>query len=155
LTFLRGNRSGRRLKIGVVVSRFNEKVTDKLLQGALEGLEACGVSQRNVDVVSVPGAFEIPGAAKKLIQANKLDAVVCLGAVIKGQTEHSTFVSSAAQQGILQVSLESGVPCTFGVLTTDTVEQAIQRAGGSYGNKGYEAATDAVEMANLYKRIGS
>lgn len=155
MTILRGDRSGRRLKIGVVVSRFNEKVTDKLLQGALEGLEACGVSQRNVDVVSVPGAFEIPGAAKKLIQASKLDAVVCLGAVIKGQTEHFTFVSSAAQQGILQVSLESGVPCTFGVLTTDTVEQAMGRAGGLFGNKGYEAATDAVEMANLYKRLAN
>lgn len=150
----RGDHSGRKLKVGVVVSRFNEKVTNKLLRGALDGLKDCGVAQKNVNVVSVPGAFEIPGAAKKLIQAGKLDAVVCLGAVIRGETDHSTFVSSAAQQGILQVSLESGIPCTFGVLTTDTVEQAVERAGGSFGNKGYEAATDAVEMANLYKRIG-
>ena len=155
MTNLRGDHSGRRLKIGVVVSRFNQKVTDKLLQGALEALEACGVSKRNIDVVSVPGAFEIPAVVKKLIQTKKMDAVVCLGAVIRGETEHSTFVSSAAQQGILQVSLESGIPCTFGVLTTDTVEQAMGRAGGSHGNKGYEAATDAVEMANLYKRLGN
>jgi 6,7-dimethyl-8-ribityllumazine synthase len=151
----RGDRAGRKLNIGVVVSRFNEKVTDRLLRGALDGLEACGVSKRNVDVVSVPGAFEIPGATKRLIKAKKVDAIVCLGAVIRGQTEHFTFVSSAAQQGIMQVSLESGIPCTFGVLTTDTVDQAMERAGGSFGNKGYEAATDAVEMANLYRSIGS
>lgn len=154
MSVTRGEHSGRKLKIGVVVSRFNEEVTSRLLSGALSALEACGVALKNTFVVSVPGAFEIPGAAKRLIEAKNVDAVVCLGAVIRGETEHFHYVSSAAQQGVLRVSLDSGVPCTFGVLTTNSADQAMERAGGDQGNKGYEAATDAVEMADLYRRIG-
>ncbi|MGH9198168.1 MAG: 6,7-dimethyl-8-ribityllumazine synthase [Acidimicrobiia bacterium] len=144
---------GRGLKVGVIVSRFNEEITKRLLEGALEGLAEAGVKKRSQKVLSVPGSFELAGAAKKLAQSGKVDAVVCLGAVIKGESEHFTFVASAAQQGILQAGLETGIPITFGVLTVENIDQALARSGGADGNSGYEAALDAVEMANLYQQI--
>lgn len=149
----RGLRQGRGLRIGVVVSRFNPEVTDRLLEGALQALADAKVSKRSIRVVEVPGAFELPGAALELARAGRIDSIVCLGAVIRGETDHFHFVSAAAQQGILRVGLDTGVPVTFGVLTTDTLERALDRAGGKRGNKGYDAALDAVEMANLYKEI--
>ena len=150
---LRGNLRGKGLRVGVVVSRFNEEITKRLEAGALQALEELGVSKRSITLVSVPGAFEIPGAAARFSASGKVDAIVCLGAVIRGETEHFAYVAAAAQQGVLRVGLDSGLPVTFGVLTTDTVDQAWERSGGSYGNKGYEAAADAVEMANLYRSI--
>jgi 6,7-dimethyl-8-ribityllumazine synthase len=148
---LRGQIKGSGLKIGIVVSRFNPKVTDRLLEGALRALDETGVSRDNVTVVSVPGAIEIPGAAKRL--APKVDAIVALGAVIRGETEHFTYVCKAAQEGVLQVALDSGKPVIFGVLTTDSSEQALERTGGAKGHKGYDVARDAVEMANLYRLL--
>ena len=148
---LHGERKGAGLRVGVVVSRFNEGVTDALLEGCLEGLDEARVSSDAVTVVSVPGAFELPGVAHRLAASGAVDAVVCLGAVIRGQTEHFTFVAAAAQEGILRVSLDTGIPIIFGVLTTDDMAQATERAGGPAGNKGYESALDAVEMANLYR----
>jgi len=150
---LTGSHSGKGLRIAVVTSRFIEEVTSRLHQGCLEGLRSAGVSSRSITKVWVPGAFEIPGAAAKLAEKGKIDAVVCLGAVIRGETEHFTYVCKAAQEGILAASLATGVPMSFGVLTTDDFEQALDRAGGRYGNKGYEAAFAAVEMANLYRII--
>lgn len=150
---IRGDLNGRGLKIGIVVSRFNQRITQRLLEGAEHALEEAGVSADTVTTVSVPGAFEIPGAAKRLACRSKVDAIVCLGAVVRGQTEHFTYVSKAVQEGVLAVSLETGVPITFGVLTTDDFEQAMARTGGDLGHKGYEAAQDAVEMANTYRLI--
>ncbi|MGH2705437.1 MAG: 6,7-dimethyl-8-ribityllumazine synthase [Actinomycetota bacterium] len=150
---IRGEHNGGELRIGVVASRFNEEITSRLLEGALKALEIAGVAGESVLVVSVPGAFEVPGAAAQLASSKRVDAVVCLGAVVRGETEHFTFVAAAAQEGILRASLDTGVPMTFGVLTTDTVEQALERAGGEAGNKGYEAALDAVEMATLYREL--
>lgn len=150
----RARLDGKRLRVGVVVSRFHEEVTKRLLEGAMQALAEAKVRKRDMLVVSVPGAFELAGAAKRLALSGRMDAIVCLGAVVRGETEHFTYVASAAQQGILEVGLESGIPVTFGVLTTETVDQAIERSGGVEGNKGYEAALDAIEMANLYKEIG-
>lgn len=149
----RGAPKGRGLRVGVVVARFNQEVTDRLLDGAMQAFRSSGVSKRAITVVSVPGAFEIPGAAQQLARSKKVHAVVCLGAVIRGETEHFHFVSAAAQEGILRVGLEAGIPVTFGVLTTNTVEQALERSGGKRGNKGYDSALDAVEMASLYKDL--
>lgn len=153
MKFLTGSRSGRGLRVGVVVSRFNQEVTDRLLDGALDALEEAKVPRRRRVVLGVPGALELPGAAYRLAASGKVDAVVCLGAVIRGETPHFEYVSAGAQQGILKAGLSSGIPVTFGVLTCDTVEQAMQRSGGKWGNKGSEAALDAVEMANLYREI--
>jgi 6,7-dimethyl-8-ribityllumazine synthase len=148
---LRGQIKGSGLKIGIVVSRFNPNITDRLLEGALRALDETGVSRDDVTVVSVPGAVEIPGAAKRL--APKVDAIVTLGAVIRGETEHFTYVCKAAQEGVVRVALESGKPVIFGVLTTESSEQALARTGGPKGHKGYDVARDAVEMANLYRLL--
>jgi 6,7-dimethyl-8-ribityllumazine synthase len=150
---LQGEHDGSNLRIGVVVSRFNESVTDALLKGALEGLEEAKVPSDAVTVASVPGAFELAGTAGRLAATGTVDAVICIGAVIRGQTDHFTFVAAAAQEGILRVSLDTGIPIIFGVLTTDDYDQAEDRAGGAAGNKGYESALDAVEMANLYRSL--
>jgi 6,7-dimethyl-8-ribityllumazine synthase len=147
------DRSGKKLRIGLVVSRFNAPVTEGLLQGAFRGLKSAGVSKRAVTLLRVPGAFELPGASQRLALTGDVDAIVCLGAVIRGETEHFTFISSAAQQGIMEVMLSTGVPIIFGVLTTETGEQALARSGEDDSNKGYEAALDAVEMANLYRNL--
>lgn len=151
---IRGDRGkGRGLKIGVVFSRFHSQITDRLLEGALEGLRDAGVSSRSTTVVSVPGAFELPLAAKRLARSRKADAVVCIGAVIRGETEHFTYVCKAAQEGVLAVSLELELPVTFAVLTTDDWQQAMDRARPGGANKGYQAARDAVEMANTLRLL--
>lgn len=150
---LQGERSGKSLTVGVVVSRFNQAITDRLLDGAIQALEDAGVSPKKVILVSVPGAFELGWAAKQLVERKSPDAVVCLGAVIRGETEHFTYVCKAAQEGVLGVALSTGVPVTFGVLTTETVEQAMKRSTAGPSNKGYEAAGDAVELAGLYRAL--
>lgn len=152
-SLIKGDFRGDRLKIGIIVSRYNPEITSRLLRGAQEALSAAGVGDDQVKVVSVPGAFEIPGVAKRLASSGGVDAIVCLGAVVRGETEHFTYVSKAVQEGVLAVSLETGVPITFGVLTTEDVDQALARTGGELGDKGYEAAHDAVEMANTYRLI--
>ncbi|CEQ12959.1 6 [[Clostridium] sordellii] len=141
------------LKIGIVVGRFNEFIVSKLLGGALDGLKRHGVDENNIDVAWVPGAFEIPLIAKKMAKNEKYDAIICLGAVIKGSTPHFDYVCAEVSKGIASVSLSSEKPVIFGVLTTDTIEQAIERAGTKAGNKGYESAVTAIEMANLLKQF--
>lgn len=144
---------GTDLKIGVVVGRFNEFITAKLLDGALDGLKRHGVSQENIDIAWVPGAFEVPLIAKKMAEANKYDAIIGLGTVIRGSTTHYDYVCNEAAKGIASVSLSTGVPIIFGIVTTETIEQAIERAGTKVGNKGYDSAVSAIEMANLSKLI--
>jgi 6,7-dimethyl-8-ribityllumazine synthase len=141
------------LKIGIVAGRFNEFIVSKLLSGAVDGLKRHGVEDEKIDIVWVPGAFEIPLVAGKMAMSDKYDAVICLGAVIKGSTSHYDYVCSEVSKGIAQVSLNSGKPVIFGVLTTDSIEQAIERAGTKAGNKGYDSAVTAIEMANLLKNI--
>ena len=141
------------LKFGIIVGRFNEFIGGKLLSGALDGLKRHGVEEDEIEIAWVPGAFEMPLIAKRLAKSGKYDAVICVGAVIRGSTPHFDYVSSEVSKGIASVSLETGVPVIFGVLTTDTIEQAIERAGTKSGNKGYDAAVTAIEMANLLKQI--
>jgi 6,7-dimethyl-8-ribityllumazine synthase len=149
-----GNLIGKGLKIGLVVGRFNEFITGKLLSGALDALKRHGVEESDVDVAWVPGAFELPVIAQKMVSLKKYDAVICLGAVIRGSTPHFDYVAAEVSKGVAKVSLDSGVPVVFGVLTTDTIEQAIERAGSKAGNKGWEAAATAIEMSNLVRTIG-
>ncbi|WP_209122503.1 6,7-dimethyl-8-ribityllumazine synthase [Alkalihalobacillus sp. BA299] len=144
-----GNLVGSGLKVGIVVGRFNEFITSKLLGGAEDALKRHGVAEEDVDIAWVPGAFEIPLAAKKMAETNKYDAVITLGTVIRGATPHFDFVCNEAAKGVSSLSLQTGIPVIFGVLTTDTIEQAIERAGTKAGNKGWEAAAAAIEMANL------
>jgi 6,7-dimethyl-8-ribityllumazine synthase len=144
---------GSGLKVGIVVGRFNEFITSKLLGGALDGLKRHGVDENDVDIAWVPGAFELPLIAKKLVNTGKYDAVIGLGTVIRGATSHYDYVCNEAAKGMASVSLETGVPVIFGLLTTENIEQAIERAGTKSGNKGYEAAVSAIEMANLGKMI--
>ena len=141
------------IKIGIVVGRFNEFIGGKLLEGAYDGLERHGVERGHIDVAYVPGAFEIPLIAKKMAKSKKYDAIICLGAVIKGATSHYDYVCSEVSKGIANVSLECEIPVLFGVLTTNNIEQAIERAGTKAGNKGYECAVAAIEMVNLIKAI--
>lgn len=141
------------LKIGIIVGRFNEFIGGKLLSGAIDGLVRHGVEEDNIEISWVPGAFEIPLVAKKMAKSQKYDAVICLGAVIRGATPHFDYVSSEVTKGVASVSLETEVPVIFGVLTTDSIEQAIERAGTKAGNKGYDAAVTAIEMANLLKEF--
>lgn len=141
------------LKIAIVAGRFNEFITSKLIGGALDALKRHGVEDDNIDLVWVPGAFEIPLIAKKVAQQKQFDAVICLGAVIRGSTPHFEYVSSEVSKGIANVGLEIGVPVIFGVLTTDTIEQAIERAGTKAGNKGFDAAMTAIETVNLIKQL--
>ncbi|MDV2582120.1 6,7-dimethyl-8-ribityllumazine synthase [Alkalibacillus haloalkaliphilus] len=137
------------LKVGIVVGRFNAFITEKLLDGALDGLKRHGLSEDNIEVAWVPGAYEIPLATKKMIEHGDYDAVITLGTIIRGATPHFDYVSGEVAKGTSSVSLDTGVPVIFGVLTTDTIEQAVERAGTKAGNKGYEAAVSAIEMANL------
>ena len=141
------------IKVGIVASRFNEFITSKLLSGAMDGLVRHDVREEDVDVAWVPGAFEIPLLAKKMAECGRYDAVICLGAVIRGATSHYDYVCAEVSKGIAQVSLATGVPVLFGVLTTDTIEQAVERAGTKAGNKGFDCATSAIEMANLVHAI--
>jgi 6,7-dimethyl-8-ribityllumazine synthase len=140
-------------KFALVVSRFNDFITAKLLSGALDALVRSGAADEDLEVVKVPGAFEIPLVAKKMAKTGRFDAVICLGAVIRGSTPHFDYVSAEVSKGIAMVGMESEIPIIFGVITTDTIEQAIERAGTKAGNKGWSAAIDAVEMANLFELI--
>ena len=142
-----------KMKVGIVAARFNEFITGKLLSGALDGLSRHGVEGDDIDIAWVPGAFEIPLIASKMAKSGKYDAVICLGAVIRGSTSHYHYVCAEVSKGIATVSLNSDVPVMFGVLTTDTIEQAIERAGAKAGNKGYDCALGAVEMVNLIRAI--
>lgn len=144
---------GTQLKVGIVVGRFNEFINDKLLAGAVDGLKRHGVADDNIEVVWVPGAFEVPFIAKKMAEGKKYDAVIGLGTVIRGATTHYDYVCNEAAKGIAQVGLQTGVPTIFGIVTTETIEQAIERAGTKAGNKGYDAAVAAIEMANLTKLL--
>jgi 6,7-dimethyl-8-ribityllumazine synthase len=141
------------IKVGIVASRFNEFIVSKLVGGAMDGLVRHDVKDEDITVAWVPGAFEIPLAAKKMAQSGKYDAVICLGTVIRGETSHYDYVCAEVSKGIAQVSLESGVPVMFGILTTDTIEQAVTRAGTKAGNKGYDCALGAIEMVNLMKQL--
>lgn len=147
--FIDGNLDAKDFRFGVIVSRFNSFICDRLLEGALDTLIRHGADDKQITVARVPGAFEIPLAAKKMAASGKYDAVVCLGAVIRGGTPHFDYVCSEVTKGVASVSLDSGLPIAFGVLTTDSVEQAIERAGTKAGNKGTEAAMSAIEMVNL------
>jgi 6,7-dimethyl-8-ribityllumazine synthase len=148
-----GHLIGTDLKVGIVVGRFNEFITSRLLGGAQDALKRHGVEENNVDVAWVPGAFEIPLIAKKMADSKKYDAVITLGTVIRGSTPHFDYVCNEAAKGVSNASMHSGVPVIFGVLTTDTIEQAVERAGTKAGNKGWEAAASAIEMANLVKTL--
>jgi 6,7-dimethyl-8-ribityllumazine synthase len=150
---LRGGRSGAGLRVAVAVGRFNEQITRRLLNGALGALRTCGVPEDQVDVAWVPGAYDLPVVAQTLVRSGRYDALVCLGCVIRGETTHDRYVALAATTGLMQVSLEAALPVTFGVLTTQTLEQAEARSGGAHGNKGEDAALAAVELANLLRQI--
>lgn len=147
--YIEGKPKGDGKKMGIVVSRFNDFITSRLLEGALDALARTGVADEDISVVRVPGAFEIPLAAKWLSASGDFDAVICLGAVIRGETPHFDYIAGEAAKGISQLNMEFSMPVVFGLLTTDTIEQAIERAGGKSGNKGFEAALAAVEMASL------
>lgn len=142
------------LKFGIVVTRFNSFISDRLLEGAKDALRRSGGEDENCSVVRVPGAFEIPLAVKKMVKSGQYDAIICLGCIIRGATPHYAYIATEVTKGIASLSLESEIPVAFGVLTTDTIEQAIERAGTKIGNKGFDAAMSAIEMANLLKEIG-
>ncbi|AKL96949.1 6,7-dimethyl-8-ribityllumazine synthase RibH [Clostridium aceticum] len=148
-----GKLTSKDLKFGIVIGRFNEFIGSKLLDGALDAIRRHGGEEENISICWVPGAFEIPLAAKKMAKSQNYDAVICLGAVIRGATPHFDFVANEVAKGVAHVGLELEVPIIFGVLTTDTIEQAIERAGTKAGNKGFEAAVTAIEMVNLFKTI--
>ena len=148
---LEGKLTAEGLRIGIVAARFNEFITNKLVSGAIDALTRHGASAENMTMAWVPGAFEIPLAAQKMANSGKVDAVICLGAVIRGSTPHFDYVSNEVTKGVAHVGLQTGVPTVFGVLTTDSIEQAIERAGTKAGNKGFDAAMTAIEMANLLK----
>jgi 6,7-dimethyl-8-ribityllumazine synthase len=150
---LEGNVIGKGLKIGIVAARFNEFIVSKLVSGAEDALVRHGVNTDDIDLAYVPGAFEIPLTAQKMAGSGKYDAVICLGAVIKGSTSHYDYVCAEVSKGIATVGMNTGVPTLFGVLTTDNIEQAVERAGTKAGNKGYDAACSAIEMVNLMKAI--
>ncbi|MEE8448332.1 MAG: 6,7-dimethyl-8-ribityllumazine synthase [Thermodesulfobacteriota bacterium] len=143
------------LKFAIISSRFNDFVGDKLIQGALEALTRTGARDEDVDIIKVPGSFEIPQAARLAVDSDKYDAVICLGAVIRGATPHFEYVAAEVSKGVARISLESKIPVVYGILTTDNIEQAIERAGTKGGNKGWDAALTAVEMVNLFKAMGS
>lgn len=148
---LEGKLTAEGLRIGIVAARFNEFITNKLVSGAIDALTRHGALEENMTMAWVPGAFEIPLAAQKMANSGHFDAVICLGAVIRGSTPHFDYVSNEVTKGVAHVGLQTGVPTVFGVLTTDTIEQAIERAGTKAGNKGFDAAMTAIEMANLLK----
>ena len=150
---LEGNVVAKGIRVGIVAARFNEFITSKLVGGALDGLKRHDVKEEDIDVAWVPGAFEIPLIASKMAKSKKYDAVICVGAVIRGSKSHYDYVCSEVSKGIANVSLNSDIPVMFGVLTTDNIEQAIERAGSKAGNKGYECATGAIEMVNLIRAL--
>ena len=150
---IQGNLIAKDLKFAIVVSRFNDFITSRLLDGAMDAILRHGGSEDNVVIIRTPGAFEIPVVAKKLADSKKYDAIVCLAAIIRGATPHFEYIASEVAKGLANVALETKVPVSFGVLTTDTLEQAIERAGSKSGNKGFDAAVSAIEIANLFKQL--
>ncbi len=150
---IEGNVVGKNVKIGIVAARFNEFIVSKLIGGAQDALVRHGVADEDIDLAWVPGAFEIPMIAKKMALSGKYDAVLCLGTVIKGATDHYDYVCAEVSKGVALVGLETGVPCMFGILTTDNIEQAIERAGTKAGNKGFDVACSAIEMINLVREL--
>ena len=140
-------------RFGLIASRFNDFITDRLVSGAVDALTRSGAADNDIDLVKVPGAFEIPMVARRMAQSKRYDAVICLGAVIRGATPHFDYVCAEASKGIAQVGMETGIPVIFGIVTTDTIEQAIERAGTKGGNKGWSAAVAAIEMANLMETV--
>lgn len=150
---LEGNLVSKEIRVGIVVARFNEFITSKLLGGAMDGLLRHNVAEDDIHVAWVPGAFEIPLVASKMVKSGKYDAVICLGAVIRGATSHYDYVCNEVSKGVASISLENDIPVMFGVLTTDNIEQAIERAGSKAGNKGYDCALGAIEMVNLLREI--
>lgn len=150
---IEGNLNATDLKFGIVISRFNEFISSKLLSGAIDALVRHGAKEDNIEVAWVPGAFEIPMIAKKLTEKAKYDAIICLGTIIKGDTPHFDFVAAESAKGIAQLSISASIPVSFGILTTNDVEQAIERAGLKSGNKGFDAAVTSIEMANLMKQF--
>jgi len=150
---LEGQLSAEGFRFGIIVSRFNDFISSRLVEGAMDALLRHGATEEQVSVIKVPGAFEIPLTAKKLAESGRYDAVICLGAVIRGSTPHFDYVAAEVSKGIASVALESSIPVTFGVLTTDNLEQAIERAGSKSGNKGYDGAMAAIEMVNLFKEL--
>ena len=152
-TVLEGHLNAEQLKFGIVVGRFNDFITGRLLEGAMDALVRHGADEQQITIVKVPGSFEIPLASRKLALSGAYDAVICLGAVIRGSTPHFDYVASEVAKGVAMIGLETGIPVIFGVLTTDTIEQAVERAGTKSGNKGWSAAVSAIEMANLLKQI--
>ncbi len=150
---IQGDLSGKGLKIGIVAARFNDFITSRLVDGALDGLQRHGVAEADIEILKVPGSYEIPLAARMLAQSKKYNAIICLGAVIRGATPHFEYVSAEVSKGVASVSMETRLPVIFGVLTTDTIEQAIERAGAKSGNKGWDAALSAIEMANVMKQM--
>ena len=152
-TFFEGNLSAQGKKFGIVISRFNSFIAEKLLDGAFDTLKRSGASDDDIEVARVPGAFEIPLVAQRMARSGRYDAIICLGAVIRGATPHFDFVANEATKGVAQAGMESGLPIIFGVLTTDTIEQAIERAGSKAGNKGSECAAAAIEMVSLLETL--
>lgn len=151
LTILEGHLEARGIKFGIIVSRFNDFITGRLLEGALDALYRHGAQEEDIDVIRVPGAFEIPLAAKKVIK--RYQALICLGALIRGETPHFDYIAAEVTKGIANIGLETGIPITFGIITADSLEQAINRAGAKAGNKGAEAALSAIELADLWKKL--
>jgi len=150
---IQGDLTAKGLKFGIVTARFNDFITSRLLDGAIDALQRHGAADSDIEVLKVPGAYEIPLAAKMLARSKKYHAIICLGAVIRGATPHFEYVSAEVSKGVASVSMEAGLPVIFGVLTTDTIEQAIERAGTKSGNKGWDAALAAIEMANVMKQL--
>ena len=150
---IQGDLSAKGIKVGIVAARFNDFITSRLVDGAVDGLLRHGAVESDIELVKVPGAYEIPLVAKKMAQTKKYQAIICLGAVIRGATPHFEYVSAEVSKGVAMVGMESGLPVIFGVLTTDSIEQAIERAGTKSGNKGWDAAISAIEMANLMKQL--
>jgi 6,7-dimethyl-8-ribityllumazine synthase len=149
--FIEGKLDAKGLRFGIIVGRFNSFISERLLEGALDALVRHGADDKDIVVARVPGAYEIPLTTKKMAASGRYDAIICLGAVIRGATPHFDYVAAEVSKGIAHVSLDSGVPVAFGVLTTDTIEQAVERAGTKAGNKGFDAAMTAIETANLFK----
>lgn len=153
MKIVEGKLQAQGLKFGIVISRFNDFITSKLLEGALDALLRHGAKENDIQIVRVPGSFEIPLVAKKLAQSGKFNAIICLGTLIRGATPHFDYIAAEVSKGIALVSLETGIPVSFGVITTETIEQAIERAGSKSGNKGWDAAMVAIEMARVIEQI--
>ena len=150
---IEGNLSGKGFRFGIIISRFNNFITERLQEGAIDALVRHEVQENDIDIAKVPGAFEIPFLAKQMAKSKKVNAVICLGAVIRGETPHFEYIAAEVSKGVAAVAMESNIPVIFGILTTETIEQAIERAGTKSGNKGWDASLSALEMVNLYKQV--